>query len=292
MSSLRDELESRFASADLQSKDNNTTNETGEREIEEEEQSFKGFSDAPKSYTKEFQENFKTLSPEWQKYLIEREKQTEKGFSELGNKLNAYKWTEQIFKQREKRLIDAGLKKPQEYLEKLAAVDDQLAMNPKETLMMLAQTYGVDLNNINTNNNALKPDMQKQLFDLIKYQNEVIGRQNVKAAKLEYDNFVGAGDENGNSKHPFFEEVRHDMAELMKKGAADSLEEAYDKAVWLNEDVREKLISQAISDKLDEKIKEANDAKSAAFSPVSKAMPAEKELTLREELEALFRKEF
>ena len=105
MSELRDELEKNFASAVKQSDVQEGMLEDSQQIVRDEKAEKYT---APKSYTKQFQENFYELSPEWQEYLSTREKQTEKGFSLMGNKLNAYKWAEKLFDDRQERLKAAG----------------------------------------------------------------------------------------------------------------------------------------------------------------------------------------
>ena len=46
-------------------------------------------------------------------------------------------------------------------------------------------------------------------------------------------------------KNRFFENVRQDMAKLFQTGKADTLQEAYDAACWLNPDIRAILIEEA-----------------------------------------------
>ena len=243
---------------------------------------------APKSYTKEFQENFKKLSPDWQKYLLEREKQVEKGFSDLGNKLNASKWPEKFFEERKQRLNESGFEKAQDYIEKLVLMDDAFEKNPAQTLKYLAAAYGIE----GKNNNADNYEASKQILNDILFQKQAFEKERSAAACFDLQKFEDAVDENGNSKHPFLSAVKHEMISALKGGEAKNLEEAYQKALWLNDDVRNMMIENKIKDVLEKKLDEALRAKETSFRPFSKIEPEQKELTLREELEAQFRKEF
>ena len=82
MSDLRDELEQGFSSVETQSETQTISDNVEEQPVSQEPAVIDEWMDAPKSYTKEYQDTFKTLSPDWRKYLIEREKQVERGFSE------------------------------------------------------------------------------------------------------------------------------------------------------------------------------------------------------------------
>ncbi|MBR2299442.1 MAG: hypothetical protein IJ870_02575 [Alphaproteobacteria bacterium] len=287
MSELRDELEKNFASADLQSKENNMVNST---ESNEDEQALdhREIIAAPKSYTKQFQENFKLLSPEWQKYLTERERQIEKGFSDMGNKINAGKWADRFFDERKERLENLGFKSAEDYIGKLILLDDAMQESPEQILNYLAKTYGIE----QKNNNALRSlNEQKFLSDLAQYERAFQKRQS-DAAFFDVSRFEEAVNDNGQLKHPFVKDVKAQMIGALKGGEAKTLEEAYQKALWLNEQTRDKMIEDKINNVLSQKFEEAFKAKEISFSPHSKETAQPKELSLREELEAQFRKEF
>ena len=79
------------------------------------------------------------------------------------------------------------------------------------------------------------------------------------------------------------------MAAILKAGGAKNLAEAYDRAIWTNEAVRQKLIEASVQEKLNSKVLEAGKAKEAGFNPKSKAQGEVKEMSLREELESKFK---
>ena len=116
MSDLRDELEQGFTSVETQSETPISDN-VEEQPVSQETAVIDEWMDAPKSYTKEYQDTFKTLSPEWRKYLIEREKQVERGFSEKNNRIDAYKWADNAFNSRQERMAKLGFQKAQDYIE-------------------------------------------------------------------------------------------------------------------------------------------------------------------------------
>lgn len=282
---LREELEENFASADLQSKENVTENL--EEGTMQDQISENNFVPAPKSYPKEFQENFKTLSPEWQGYLLQREKQVEKGFSELGNKVSSYKWSDQLFEDRKERLKALGYNDAKDYIQKLISIDDALYQNPSETLEKIGNIYGPQ----QTNNNASMTEAQRKIWTDIAEARERFQKQQSDAAAFDVKRFENAVTEDGKLKHPFYKTVGHEMVDILKSGTANDLEEAYQKALWLNPNTREKMIEDKIQSVLEGKFLRAQKAETASFSPSSKTEPPKKELSLRQELEAAFRKE-
>lgn len=245
--------------------------------------------DAPKSYKKEYAEQFKTLSPEWRKYLTEREREVERGFSDFGNRLNGYKWLDNVLTPRQERLAKAGFAKPQDWIEALAKVDDAFAEDPQGTIKKLAEAYGVSLE---TNNNTEQnnPLLQKisRLEQNFSSLNGMIASQRQAEANQTINNFIEAKDENGNPKHPHFDSVKNVMGQLLNSRMAKDIEDAYAKAVWLVPEVQEKMISARQDAALKKKVEEAAKAKEAGFDPKGKAAAAKPELSTRDLLEQQF----
>lgn len=287
MSDLREELEQGFSSADEQSETQVTTGNAVEEQTTSQEPAVTDeWMDAPKAYKQEYQESFKTLSPEWRKYLIDREKQVERGFSEQGNKLSSYKWADDVFSTRQERLGQMGFANSREYVEHLTAIDDALAKDPVSTLRALSEAYSVDFND----NNQISNSLQRQITEMkqsLANQQAYIKQQQDLAARQNIYNFINAKDDAGNLKHPYWEEVAKEVEFFLRNG--QPLEEAYDNATWINEGVRSKIIAAQAKAELDSKVVAAGKAKEVAFSPKSKQTAPERDLSLREELEAAFR---
>ena len=283
MSDIREELEKNLASAETQSKE---TNANEEQPVNQEPAVTDEWMDAPKAYKKEFQDSFKTLSPEWRQYLIEREKQSERGFSDMGNKLNDLKWVDNLYNTRAERLKANGYSKAQDYIEQLAQIEDALSTDPQSTLQALAEAYGVKFND----NTALS-SLQRQVNDvqqLVAAQRQYIQQQQQETGNRLVNEFVNAKDEAGNPKHPYFNDVREVMTDLIRKGAANDLDTAYNMAIWTNGDIREKLIQAEKAKELATKVDKAQKAKAAGFNPTSKTVPPAKEETLRESMERIY----
>ena len=283
MSEIREELEKNLASAETQSKE---TNANEEQPVNQEPAVTDEWMDAPKAYKKEFQDSFKTLSPEWRQYLIEREKQSERGFSDMGNKLNDLKWVDNLYNTRAERLKANGYSKAQDYIEQLAQIEDALSADPQSTLQALAEAYGVKFND----NTALS-SLQRQVNDvqqLVAAQRQYIQQQQQETGNRLVNEFVNAKDEAGNPKHPYFNDVREVMTDLIRKGAANDLDTAYNMAIWTNGDIREKLIQAEKAKELAAKVDKAQKAKDAGFNPTSKTVPPAKEETLRESMERIY----
>lgn len=288
MSDLRDELEQGFSSVETQSETQTISDNVEEQPVSQEPAVIDEWMDAPKSYTKEYQDTFKTLSPDWRKYLIEREKQVERGFSEKNNRIESYKWADNAFNSRQERMAKLGFQKAQDYIEHMTAIDDALELNPAETIKALANAYGVNFGETTNSNTEVQRQIATMQQEMQSYR-DFMASQQQQAVNNEFNAFINAKDEAGNPKHPHFEDVRADMLEIIKQGGAKNLEEAYARAIWVNEGVRAKLIEESIQKQLNSKVEAAKVAKDAGFSPKSKAQEEVREKSLREELEEQFK---
>lgn len=285
---LNDEIREQFTSAEMQSDVQNSA-DVVEQPIEAV-ANVDEWLNAPKSYTKEYQENFKDLPQNWRKYLIDREKQVERGFSDLGNKANAYKYIDDAFNSRQERLSKIGINGSKDYFGFLTGIDDALNQDPTATIQALADAYNIPFGATQDSSSEL---LQKQIRELqlsINQQQEYIKEQQSQKASQAINDFVSAKLDNGQPKHPYFEDVRQDMVSLIKSGLCDNLDDAYNRAIWTNETVRNKLIAEQSKLEMENKVAEAEKAKTAGFNPKSKTTPVERELSLREELERNFNK--
>lgn len=244
------------------------------QEILEENDTSDEYSDAPKSYEQEIAKTFCELPLAWRRYLHAREDEVDKSFSDLRERAVMHKWIDEIYASRSDELQKDGIKCSDDWLKKMVEIDNLLSKNPADTIKMLAVSYGVkDGQNLS--------DKAKKQSDL----SNIISKQLVDK---QLSDFVGEIDELGSLKHPYFKDVIKDMYELISKGVAKDLPEAYETAVWLNSSTRNKLIEKRTKEALEIKSKDAQKSKEASFSPKGKAPEDKKDLSLREELEMRF----
>lgn len=146
-----------------------------------------------------------------------------------------------------------------------------------EMFNRLAQDYGIDLNlyqNSGENTTQLYNDpqtvaLQQQIQMLNSQVQQVTGwRQQEENARLQSEIQRFSAD---TQKHPHFEAVREQMAQLLENGLAPDLETAYAKAVRLNDQVwqaeQDRLLEQTKKEAL--KSQQVAKAKSVAVSPKS-----------------------
>jgi len=274
MTDLREQIENAWTSAEEQqsSEPSVATSENNQEVIATPAEVIS----APNSYRQEFKDSFNTLTPEWQKYLNEREKEYQQGLSKARN---AYSWADKFYNDRKEALTQQGYTSFQDYFEVLDGIANALNKDPATTLAKLSSMYQVSGNN---------DTLQRQLNDLTQEITNLKGyaqsRENERV-KSEYDNFVNAKDEVGSPLHPYFEDVRGEMQTLLQAGLAKNFEDAYNQAIWRVEGVRNKLLDAKAKEALTVKTTQAKVAKTAAFDPQSKKEGEPKKLSLREQIE-------
>ncbi len=291
MSEIRDDLESAFSSAEEQSEAQNNSNVIEEHSDSQPTAEVDEWMDAPNSYTNEYKETFKTLPQNWRKYLTEREKQVEKGFSDFGNKVNAYKWSDNLYNERQERLAKAGFNNAREYTEYLTQIDDALSKDPTSAIKAIAEAYGI--NNLTETSNVTQDSVierrLQEMQTMLRNQEDYIRGQQIQKANQAVAEFSGAKDDNGNLKHPFFDDVREQMVGYLSKEVCQGLDDAYELAIYANPNVRAKLIAEQTQKSLNSKVVQAEKAKEAGFTPKAKSTPTPKATeTIRDDIEAAF----
>ena len=188
------------------------------------------------SWKKEAQTTLSQLPPETQRMIQEREEQFHKGIEQY--KQDAYQG----------RSLGKALAPHMEYLNQVGVAPEQaistliqaekiLRTSDQQTktnmFMKLAHDYGIDVNSL-TNipfdpyKYQLEQQLQAQQAQLAQIQQS---RQIAEEAQL------GQTIEQFAQTHEYFDEVRETMADLLDKGLASNLKDAYSKAVRLNDDI-------------------------------------------------------
>lgn len=284
MTDLRDEIEQAYASAQKQSQEPENKVDVSEDTAKQEpaQAPVEEVITAPNSYKQEYKDSFSSLPHDWQKYLATREKEMEQGLSRARNE---YNWVNNIYNPRKDALTAQGYNNAQEYFETLVGIADALEKNPAATISQLQSIYG--------SNNDNPSQIEQQINSLAQSQQEmknyITAVQNERIVN-EWNSFVNAKDEAGNPKHPYLEDVKDEMKALFNAGLAKNYDDAYNRAIWQVESVRNKMLAEKNKADLAQKASEAQKVKAAAFNPSSKADGEVKELDLREEIARNFDK--
>ncbi|MBX2825820.1 MAG: hypothetical protein KTR33_13900 [Gammaproteobacteria bacterium] len=212
------------------------SSEDEEQESQDEEEVIQ----APEHWSDEDKAVFVELPETAQNYLLKREQQYEKGIREKSEAAKPY---QEALKPFEGMLKARGID-PVQAIQYWANAQMQIDANPEAALSALAKSYGLELSVPSKDTQTEDPDpfvdpevkkLQKELDDL-KSQNQSIQTQyqatSQQEAYAQIQNFAEAKDDQGNLKHPYFEQARGVMQGLIQTGVAADLETAYEQAVW------------------------------------------------------------
>lgn len=215
-----------------------------------------------------------TLTPEESKklaqYSIQRESEFAKGVSTYRAEAQNAKEIVDAVAPFQEMLSQHGIK-PGEFIGNLARAHQTLTFgNPQQKLQAfakLAQDYGVPLNAVV--NPAGAPVELMQQVSSLQQQLQQISSWREQQEQQTYQQMISQFYDA--DKYPHFEAVRPMMAQLLGSGLAQDLETAYQKAVWMNDDIRQQELARQAqtSNQAVEKSMQAAKAKARAVSPRS-----------------------
>lgn len=194
-----------------------------------------------------------------------RESDFHKGVSEFKTHSERARQYDNIVAPYQATLKQLGIDAPTA-ISKLLQADYTLRTSDPTTkaayIRQLATQYGVDLEQAP----QVDPYTQNLMFELQNLRQQQMMWQNNN--QIQETEQVGHTLAEFGSGKPHFDAVRNDMADLLEAGKAKTLDEAYEKAVWLNPDVRKSLIENERAEALKkvEAERQAQRAKSAAVS--------------------------
>ena len=211
------------------------------------------------SWKKEAQTTLSQLPPETQRMIQEREEQFHKGIEQY--KADAYQG----------RTLGKAVAPHMEYLQQIGVQPDQAITTLIQTekvlrtadpqtktqmFMKLAHDYGVDVNSLtNVPFDPYKYQLEQQLA-----QQQAALQQLQQSRQIAEEAQLGQTIEQFAQQHEYFDEVRETMADLLDKGLASDLNDAYSKAIRLNDDV----FSRANTPTQTNPVQRANNAAKAA----------------------------
>lgn len=244
-------------------------------------------------------ERGEALSPEELKLIrIEaerRESDFHKGVSEFKSHSERAKAYDAVIAPYQQHLQKLGVDAPTA-INALMRADVTLRTSDPATkaqyFAQLAREYGIDLGQVQA-----PPQVDPQTQYLMGQLNELRQSQQLWQNQLQQQEQAKAQQELSQfatAERPHFDAVRVDMADLLETGKAQSMQEAYEMAVWMRPDIRSTLIEQQRAEAQRKAIEtaQAQRAKTAAVSvkgssPIAGGVQPVKG-SLREILEAGF----
>lgn len=250
----------------------------------------------PASWKKDYHEPWNTVDDRVKEYVWTREEQMRKGVEPLLSKAQYADAMQAALDPYMNTIQGLGLK-PEQAIGALAQADHVLRTAPPEQkvqyLMQLAQQYGINLNGAQQSAPAVDPNFYALQNELNSVRGEVLNwKQQQEAAQ----NQALLGEINNFSqKAEHFEEVRPTMIQLLQSGMAESLEDAYDKAIRLDpglfNSIQQAQQAQEIAKKSSELNRAAKAARAAAVS-VRSSTPGTNTATKAQDRRSLLAEQF
>lgn len=238
----------------------------------------------PKTWRPEAAAKWQTLPPEVQREVLKREDDIFRGIESYKADAEVGKSVQRILSPYMPMLQAAGLS-PLDQVDGLMKAHHLLATGTPEQksqlFQRLAQDYGVPLEQLSGEPSFVDPQVAALQSQLAGLQSRLMEREareaNAARQALQEELNTFASD----PAHQYFDEVAGDIAALLRAGAASSLADAYEKAVWANPATRAKeqtrLTAESEASKAVEakrKIEEARKASSVNVTTRPKAVSA------------------
>lgn len=213
--------------------------------------------DAPISWTAEQKAKWASLPPDMQGYIAQRDKESHEAITRAGQQIKAFEPIRNVIEQFAPTFQKNGLQ-PHEGIARMMAVNEMLEANPRAAIAEIAKAYGVNLQGETTQEaspeNARVAELEAKLA---KVESHLTAQQR---NQLQAENNALAREIADFAKDkPHFESVRKVMAGLMQSGAAETMQDAYDKAIYADPTIRQSL--QVDAQKAAEEARKAEEAK-------------------------------
>lgn len=188
------------------------------------------------AWKKEAQAMLSTLPPEAQAMIEEREAQFHKGLEQYREGARSWQSFSNVVKPYQEYMQSLGVSL-EEAVPRLIEAERVLRTAPPQEkanlFLQLAHDYGIDINYLTqVPFDPYKYRMEQQLLQ----QQQAI-QQLSQSRQMAEEQQIGQTIASFAQEHEFFDDVRDTMADLLERGLANDLEDAYSKAVRLNDNV-------------------------------------------------------
>ncbi len=232
----------------------------------------------PASWKKDYHDAWLSADPKMREYAYQREEQMRKGVEPLLSKAQFADAMNQALEPYMQTIQGLGLK-PEQAVAALAQADYTLRTAPPEQrvqyLYNLASQYGISLGQPGQAGQptaapvpSVDPLVWQLQNELNNVRGEVMGWKQQQEMAQNQQLLSEINDFSG--KAEYFEEARPTMIQLLQTGVAETLEDAYDKAIRLDSALFEKVQSaqqaQIVAKQNAEKNRAAKAARAAAVS--------------------------
>jgi hypothetical protein len=222
----------------------------------------------PSSWKREYHEPWQAVDPKLREYIWQRDEETRNGVEPLRAKAQFAEQMQQAIQPYENTIRGLGIQ-PAQAVQALMQADHVLRTSPPEQkrayLAQLAQQYGITLDGSEYYPPAGGP-VDPMIYNLQNELNSVRGEiVGYKQQQEEAQNQTLLSEINSFAdKAEYFEDARPTMITLLQSGVATTLEDAYEKAIRLNDDLFQKSQQSRQAEAETERKSAANRAAKAA----------------------------
>lgn len=210
--------------------------------------------EAPNSWSAEMKAKFGSLPPETQQYIAEREREAHTAITQKGEQIKAFEPIRQALDQNREVFIKNGVTEA-EAISKYVAADRFLESNPAEAIKWLAESYGVDLRQFTTGN-PQQDQSQQPSSEVLQLRRELAEIKNSLTARERSEHQAqtatvtqAINDFASKEENKYFNEVEEELMGLIpiirskepNLSHGEVLQKAYDRAVYANPDVRQRI---------------------------------------------------
>ena len=217
--------------------------------VEASENSTESKLEAPKNWSDDVKKVFDTLPAESQEFMIKRDKEMTSDYTkktqDLAEQRKNIEALDKVLQPARQNIQATGIGEA-EYISRLLNADQALRTNPKMALRQLAQGYGINLSSLEDESESWN-DPDPQYAQLMQQNQQIMAELNqfkqqnmqstVAQTEQTVEQFSTKTDADGNLLHPHFDKVRVKMGNLIDAGEAKGLDDAYAKAVRLDDDL-------------------------------------------------------
>lgn len=198
---------------------------------------------APESWSAAAKAEWGKLPPAIQQEVLKREGDVARGFDERAARLKTYEPIEQVIAPRRNQLV-AGYGSEAAAIKELFDLSDYAARDPRGFIDMFARSRGIDLGQPAAPQETADPNdpmaaLQRQIADLtnqIQSREQAERQRETEQLAQTVEQFKASGNA------PYFEEVRMDMIGLSRAFENDTIEQLYERAVFANPTVRQRIL--------------------------------------------------
>lgn len=217
--------------------------------VEASENSTESKLEAPKNWSDDVKKVFDTLPAESQEFMIKRDKEMTSDYTkktqDLAEQRKNIEALDKVLQPARQNIQATGIGEA-EYISRLLNADQALRTNPKMALRQLAQGYGINLSSLEDESESWN-DPDPQYAQLMQQNQQIMAelnqfkKQNMQSTVAQteqtVEQFSTKTDAEGKLIHPHFDKVRVKMGNLIDAGEAKGLDDAYAKAVRLDDDL-------------------------------------------------------